>query len=62
MSTNCVADARGSSLTKSSIAGSLLVLIYFLPIYFQAVQGVSAIDSGLRNLALIIPVCTHSLK
>lgn len=42
-----------------SIAGSLFVLVYFLPIYFQAVRGSSAVGSGLRNLALIVPVCKY---
>jgi hypothetical protein len=40
------------------------VLLYYLPIYFQAVLGVSAVESGIRNLALIIGVsksCSRSL-
>ena len=36
------------------IGGAFFVLLYCLPIYFQAVQGVSAVQSGIRNLALII--------
>jgi hypothetical protein len=32
------------------------VLLYYLPIYFQAVLGVSAVESGTRNLALVIGV------
>ncbi|EPE25582.1 MFS general substrate transporter [Glarea lozoyensis ATCC 20868] len=34
--------------------GSFFVLLYYLPIYFQSVQGVSASDSGIRNLPFII--------
>jgi hypothetical protein len=41
------------------LSGSLFVLVYFLPIYFQAIQGCSAVESGIRSLALVIPVCTH---
>jgi len=39
------------------ISGSLFVLVYYLPIYFQAILGCSAIESGIRNLALVVPVC-----
>lgn len=38
------------------LAGSFFVLLYYLPIYFQAILGASAGDSGIRNIALIIPV------
>jgi hypothetical protein len=41
------------------LSGSLFVLVYFLPIYFQAIQGCSAVESGIRSLALVIPVCTQ---
>lgn len=36
-------------------AGTFFLAIYILPIYFQAAQGVSATNSGVRNLPLIIP-------
>lgn len=34
--------------------GSWFVVLYYLPIYFQVVSGVSASQSGVRNLPLII--------
>jgi hypothetical protein len=37
-----------------SLGGAFFVLLYYLPIYFQAVLGVSAEQSGIRNLALIV--------
>lgn len=37
-----------------SIAGSFYILLYYLPIYFQAVKGVDAIQSGIRTLPLIL--------
>ncbi|KAM0708686.1 hypothetical protein Q7P35_005338 [Cladosporium inversicolor] len=42
------------------ISGALFVLIYFLPIYFQAIRGASAVGGGVRHLALVIPIsiCT----
>lgn len=36
-------------------AGTFFLAIYVLPLYFQTAQGVSATDSGVRNLPLIIP-------
>ncbi|UNI23780.1 hypothetical protein JDV02_009580 [Purpureocillium takamizusanense] len=38
------------------ISGTYFPLLYFLPVYFQAVQGVSAQDSGLRNMPLVVAV------
>lgn len=37
-------------------AGAYFLVIYFLPIYFQAIDGVSPQASGIRNLPLIIAV------
>lgn len=36
--------------------GSYIVVIYYLPIYFQSIDGVSAIGSGVHNLPFIIAV------
>lgn len=33
----------------------MMVVLYYLPIWFQAIKGVSAIDSGIRLLPTIIP-------
>jgi hypothetical protein len=38
------------------IAASYFIVIYYLPIYFQSIDNVSPIESGVRNFALIIPV------
>ncbi|KAF2759312.1 MFS general substrate transporter [Pseudovirgaria hyperparasitica] len=37
-------------------SGSFLNLLYFLPLYFQVVSGVSASDSGIRNLPFILGI------
>lgn len=34
--------------------GSFFTLLYYLPIYFQAIDGASAQTSGVHNLALIL--------
>jgi MFS family permease len=41
------------------LGASFFTLIYYLPIYFQVVSGVSASQSGVRNLPLILG-CTIS--
>ena len=43
-----------------SLGGAFFVLLYFLPIYFQSVQGVSASNSGIRNLPLIISMSKYT--
>ncbi|CAG8893096.1 unnamed protein product [Penicillium egyptiacum] len=37
-------------------AGSYFVIVYYLPIYFQSIDKVGPIDSGIRNLPLILTV------
>ncbi len=43
------------------LGGSFFVLCYYVPIWFQAVQGVSAVDSGIRNLPMLISVVSASM-
>ena len=38
------------------------LICYYLPIYFQAIEGVSPIASGLRNLPLILSGCKFPLQ
>lgn len=47
-----MSDYIGSDL--DSLGGGFFVLLYYLPIYFQAVLNTSAEQSGVRNLALIV--------
>lgn len=35
------------------VAGAFFILLYYLPIYFQATRGVSAAKSGINNLPLV---------
>ncbi|PKS10139.1 hypothetical protein jhhlp_001889 [Lomentospora prolificans] len=44
------------SLFACFFAGSYLVVLYYMPIYFQSVGGVTPIMSGVRNIPLIIAV------
>jgi hypothetical protein len=36
--------------------GAYFILLYYLPIYFQSIHNASPINSGVRMLALIIPL------
>lgn len=37
-----------------SIGGTLSVAVYYLPIYFQAIKGVNAVQSGIRSIPLVL--------
>ncbi|TVY29913.1 Efflux pump, partial [Lachnellula hyalina] len=41
--------------------GSMMVLIYYLPIWFQAVKGVSAVQSGIHTLPLVLSLVVGSI-
>ncbi|KAK0652359.1 major facilitator superfamily domain-containing protein [Cercophora newfieldiana] len=45
-----------SSLYTFFLAGAYFVVIYYLPIYFQSIDGTSPTESGVRNLPLILAV------
>lgn len=42
------------ALYQFSLGASFFIFIYYLPIWFQAVQGVSAIESGKRTLPMLV--------
>ncbi|KAH7419488.1 major facilitator superfamily domain-containing protein [Cadophora sp. MPI-SDFR-AT-0126] len=41
--------------------GSMMVIIYFLPIWFQAIKGVSAVTSGINTLPLVMALVVASI-
>jgi MFS transporter, DHA2 family, glioxin efflux transporter len=43
------------------LGGSYFALLYYLPIYFQSVDNASPINSGVRNLPMVISVTISSL-
>ncbi|KAL3421805.1 hypothetical protein PVAG01_05961 [Phlyctema vagabunda] len=45
--------ACGASFTIL-VAGSMITMIYFIPLWFQAIKGVSAVQSGINNLAMVL--------
>ncbi|KAI0123646.1 major facilitator superfamily domain-containing protein [Xylariales sp. AK1849] len=44
-----------SSLFTFCLAGTFFLLSYFIPIYFQAVKGETALQSGIDTIPLILP-------
>ena len=42
-------------------AGSMMVMIYYLPIWFQAIKAVSAVRSGIMNLPLILSLVVATI-
>ncbi|KAK9778377.1 putative Efflux pump [Seiridium cardinale] len=49
------------SLYAFGTGSSFFLLVYYIPIWFQAVQGVSAVDSGIRNLPMLLSVVIASI-
>lgn len=50
-----------SSLYIFFLGSAFYLMVYYVPIWFQTVQGVSAIDSGIRNLPVLISVVVLSI-
>ncbi|RYP52330.1 hypothetical protein DL769_010696 [Monosporascus sp. CRB-8-3] len=45
-----------NSLYGITLGGSYYTVLYYLPIYFQSIQHVDALESGVRNLPTVISV------
>ncbi|OTB08788.1 hypothetical protein M426DRAFT_262226 [Hypoxylon sp. CI-4A] len=41
--------------------GDIILLLYYLPIYFQSIRGATAIESGIDNLPIVISVAIFAL-
>lgn len=49
------------SIVALSIGSCFMLLVFYLPIWFQAIKGVTATQSGIRNLPLILGVTIFSI-
>ena len=38
-----------------------LTVVYYIPIWFQAIKGVSAVESGIRNIPMILGLVIFSM-
>ncbi|KAK9239555.1 major facilitator superfamily domain-containing protein [Lipomyces kononenkoae] len=43
------------------IGGSMITLVYFVPIWFQAIKGVSAVQSGIDTIPLVLSLVISSI-
>ncbi|KAF4555296.1 Efflux pump roqT-like protein 2 [Elsinoe fawcettii] len=50
-----------SAWFATMLGGSFFALLYYIPVWFQAIQGVSATQSGIRNLPLVLGVTVFSI-
>ncbi|KAI0454534.1 major facilitator superfamily domain-containing protein [Xylaria acuta] len=48
--------------TTIVLGSQMIIFIYFLPIWFQAIQGVSAVNSGIRLLPTTLSVVVSSIS
>lgn len=44
-----------------TVGASMMIVVYYLPIWFQAIKGVSAVDSGIRLLPLVLSMVVASI-
>lgn len=45
-----------------TVGASMMIVVYYLPIWFQAIEGVSAVDSGIRLLPLVLSMVVASIS
>lgn len=43
------------------VGASMMIMVYYLPIWFQAIENVSAVDSGIRLLPLVLSMVVASI-
>ncbi|TGZ78952.1 MFS general substrate transporter [Ascodesmis nigricans] len=48
-------------LVTVGIGSSFMLIVYYLPLWFQAIQGVSATNSGIRSLPLLLGLTIFSV-
>ncbi|CAK7562239.1 MAG: hypothetical protein SEPTF4163_000074 [Sporothrix epigloea] len=44
------------------VGGQMMIFVYYLPIYFQAIRGVTAVESGIRTLPLVLGMVVASIS
>ncbi|KAL4903034.1 hypothetical protein BDW74DRAFT_169265 [Aspergillus multicolor] len=52
----------GAALFGSGVTAAFFLMMYYIPIWFQAIKGVSAIRSGVMNLPMVLAYVTFSLS
>lgn len=54
-------SVAGASAFSAFVGGSFFAIVYYVPIWFQAIQGATAVESGIRNLPLVLSVSVFSI-
>ncbi|TKA73428.1 hypothetical protein B0A49_06837 [Cryomyces minteri] len=54
-------SVAGGAWFGATLGAAFFVMVYFLPIWFQAIKGVSATKSGIMNLPLILGLVVVSM-
>ncbi|KAL7268772.1 hypothetical protein RUND412_008590 [Rhizina undulata] len=49
------------SVSSFSVGSAFMILVFYMPIWFQAIKGVTAMKSGIMNLPLILAVTVFSI-
>lgn len=44
-----------------TLGASMMIIVYYLPIWFQAIEHVSAVQSGIRLLPMVLPMVLASI-
>ncbi|RDW79066.1 MDR family MFS transporter [Aspergillus mulundensis] len=52
----------GAALFGSGVTAAFFLMMYYIPIWFQAIKGASAIRSGVMNLPMVLAYVTFSLS
>ncbi|KAN0067849.1 Major facilitator superfamily domain containing protein [Elaphomyces granulatus] len=50
-----------SAWFDASLSASFFIMVYYLPIWFQAIKGVSATKSGIMNLPMVLSIVITSI-
>ncbi|KAK4546220.1 hypothetical protein LTR36_002357 [Oleoguttula mirabilis] len=45
----------------ATLGAAFFIFVYYLPIWFQAIKGVSAVGSGIRNIPMILSLVVFSM-
>lgn len=51
----------GSFFYFFCVGGSMMTIVYYLPIWFQAIKGSSAVESGEVNIPLLLSLMIGTL-
>jgi MFS family permease len=54
-------SVAASSFFAFCLGSGFFIMVYYIPVWFQAVQGVSAVQSGIRNLPLVLGLVLVSI-